>query len=219
MENCREWQGCNNMAEFPQAIKKLISAFERLPGVGPKSATRLAFYLLNTPQDFIADLSNSILEVKSKVKICSVCFGVGESEICGICDDNKRNKKEICVVERSIDVMAIEKMKTFKGVYHVLGGVINPLDHIGPEELKIAELVEKIKNLLTEDEAIEVILATNPTMEGEATALYIKKKLLELDHREKLFISRIGSGLPMGADLEYADESTLARAMEGRREL
>jgi len=110
-------------------------------------------------------------------------------------------------------------MKTFKGVYHVLGGVINPLDHIGPEELKIAELVEKIKNLLTEDEAIEVILATNPTMEGEATALYIKKKLLELDHREKLFISRIGSGLPMGADLEYADESTLARAMEGRREL
>ncbi|KKQ90226.1 MAG: Recombination protein RecR [Candidatus Shapirobacteria bacterium GW2011_GWE1_38_92] len=209
MENCREWQGCNNMAEFPQAIKKLISAFERLPGVGPKSATRLAFYLLNTPQDFIADLSNSILEVKSKVKICSACFGVGESEICGICDDNKRNKKEICVVE----------MKTFKGVYHVLGGVINPLDHIGPEELKIAELVVKIKNLLTEDEAIEVILATNPTMEGEATALYIKKKLLELDNRGKLLISRIGSGLPMGADLEYADESTLARAMEGRREL
>jgi len=206
------------MAEFPKAIKRLVAAFERLPGVGPKSATRLAFYLLNTPQDFVANLSSAILEVKSKVKICPICFGVGEDEICEICGDLKRNKKEICVVERSIDVMALEKMKIFKGVYHVLGGVINPLDHIGPEDLKIDELVEKISELVSEDEDIEVILATNPTMEGEATALYIKKKLETLNF-EKLKMTRIGSGLPMGADLEYADESTLARAMEGRREL
>ena len=211
------------MADFPNPIKKLIAAFERLPGVGPKSATRLAFYLLNTPQDFVDELGKSIVEVKKNVKICRVCFSVDEKEVCSICSDSDRKKKQVCVVERAIDVMAIERMGGFKGVYHVLGGVVNPLDHIGPDELRITELIDRIKIMTTDKGEIEVVLATNPTMEGEATALYIKKqiesKIQTTNSKSQIKITRIGSGLPMGADLEYADESTLSRAMEGRREL
>jgi recombination protein RecR len=210
------------MAELPKSIKNLISYFERLPGVGPKSASRLVFYLLNTPESFVREMSNSLLAIKKEIKICKECFSVAESDICEICGDEKRNKKTICVVEKAIDVMAIENIGGFKWVYHVLGGVVNPLDHIGPDDLKIDELISRVRKFEDDDE-IEIILATNPTMEGEATALYIKKKLEDLPagkaglKNEKIKITRIGSGLPMGADLEYADQATLSRAMEGRR--
>lgn len=199
-------------AELPKSIRNLVSVFERLPGIGPKSASRLAFYLLNTPESYVAEIARSLLAIKKEVKICKECFSVCEGEICSICGDEKRNKKIICVVERAIDVMAIENIGGYKGVYHVLGGVINPLEHVSPDDLKIDELINRIET------DMEVILATNPTMEGEATALYIKKKIENLA-KENIKISRIGSGLPMGADLEYADQATLSRAMEGRREI
>ena len=204
------------MAEFPKGIKNLIAAFERLPGIGPKGATRLAFYLLNTPKAYVVELASSLVKMKEDIKICRECFSVSEQDICSICQDSKRNNRQICVVERAIDVMAIENMGGFKGIYHVLGGVVNPLEHIGPDDLKIDELTSRVKNKLSEsEEDIEVILATNPTMEGEATALYIKKKLEGL----KIKLSRIGSGLPIGADLEYADQATLSRALDGRRDI
>jgi recombination protein RecR len=204
------------MAEFPKGIKNLIAAFERLPGIGPKGATRLAFYLLNTPRAYVMELAGCLVKMKDEIKICKECFSVSEQETCSICQDIKRDKRQICVVERAIDVMAIENMGGFKGIYHVLGGVVNPLEHVGPDDLKIDELVERVKNKLNEsDEDLEVILATNPTMEGEATALYIKKKLDGM----KMKLSRIGSGLPIGADLEYADQATLSRALDGRRDI
>jgi len=200
------------MAELPKSIKNLIGVFERLPGIGPKSASRLAFYLLNTPESYVTEIARSLLAIKKEVKICKECFSVCEGEICSICKDEERNKKIICVVERAIDVMAIENIGGYKGVYHVLGGVVNPLEHVSPDDLRIDELINRVKT------DMEIILATNPTMEGEATALYIKKKIENLG-KENIKISRIGSGLPMGADLEYADQATLSRAMEGRREL
>lgn len=205
------------MAELPKSIKNLTAVFERLPGIGPKSASRLTFYLLNTPESYVAEMAKALLAIKKEVKICKECFSVCEGDICSICSDPRRNKKMICVVEKAIDVMAIENIGGYNGVYHVLGGVVNPLEHVGPDDLKIDELVERVENLSKDDE-VEIILATNPTMEGEATALYIKKKLEGL-LGEKIKISRIGSGLPMGADLEYADQATLSRAMDGRREI
>jgi len=214
------------MAEFPKSIKNLIDAFERLPGIGPKGATRLVFYLLNTPKAYVNDLARALVSMKEETKICQKCFSVSEQDICSICGNDQRNHRQICVVERAIDVMAIENMGEFKGVYHVLGGVINPLEHVGPDDLKIDELVEKVKTICEEEKetlpeenskcyVAEVILATNPTMEGEATALHIKKRLDGLNIK----ISRIGSGLPIGADLEYADQATLCRALDGRRDL
>ncbi len=205
------------MAELPKSIKNLIAAFERLPGIGPKSASRLVFYLLNTPESYINEISRSLLAIKKEVKICKECFSVTEDEVCAICRDEKRNKNIICVVERVIDVIAIEGIGGLNGVYHVLGGVINPLDHVGPEDIKINELLQRISKLSDQSD-VEIILATNPTMEGEATALYIKKKIENLNNKN-IKISRIGSGLPMGADLEYADQATLSRAMDGRREI
>ena len=198
------------MGVYPKQIKNLIEEFERLPGVGPKSATRLVFYLLNMPKDAINRFAKNLIEIK-EVKICQECFGVAEREICDICTDKARNNKVICVVERSIDLLAIENIAEFKGVYHVLGGVINPLNHVGPEDLKIQELIDRLRKGIE-----EIIIATNPTMEGEATALYIKKKIDEAGMSIK--ISRIGSGLPIGADLEYADLATLSRAMSGRKQ-
>lgn len=210
------------MAELPKSIKNLIGVFERLPGIGPKSASRLAFYLLNTPESYVTEIARSLLAIKKEVKICKECFSVCEGEVCSICEDEKRNKKIICVVERAIDVMAIENIGGYKGVYHVLGGVINPLEHVSPDDLKIEELIKRIDDIWSRSggtaDDLEIILATNPTMEGEATALYIKKKIENLG-KENIKISRIGSGLPMGADLEYADQATLSRAMEGRREI
>ena len=207
------------MAEFPKGIKNLINAFERLPGIGPKGATRLVFYLLNTPKAYVDDLASSLVKMKTDVKICKTCFSVSEQDVCSICRDSKRNIQQICVVEKAIDVMIIENMGGFKGVYHVLGGVVNPLEHISPDDLRIDELIQRVKSLLSHSggttDDFEIILATNPTMEGEATALHIKKRLEGL----KIKLSRIGSGLPIGADLEYADQATLSRALEGRRDI
>jgi recombination protein RecR len=206
------------MAQLPKAILNLVNVFERLPGIGPKSAIRLAFYLLNTPESFVEELSGDLLRLKKEIKVCRECFGVCENDVCEICSNERRNKGMICVVERAIDVIAIENIGGFVGVYHVLGGVINPLDHVGPEDLKIEELIERVRVEGEKGQEMEIILAVNPTMEGEATALYIKKKMESLKI-EKLKVTRIGSGLPMGADLEFADQATLSRAMEGRREV
>ncbi len=205
------------MAQFPAAISKLIAMFERLPGVGPKSATRLVFYLLNTPESYVKEFSEALVEIKSRIKTCRECFSVSEDELCDICSKKDRKKNLICVVERAIDVMAIENTGGFEGVYHVLGGVINPLDHVGPDDLKIDELIQRIKQIYADSKSkkLEIILATNPTMEGEATALYINKQIEALGVEAQ--VSRIGSGLPIGADLEYADASTLTRALESRR--
>lgn len=198
------------MSVLPKAIIDLTNSFERLPGIGPKSANRLAFYLMNAPRSFGEDMAKNLLRVKDEVKVCRQCFGVSENEVCEICGDERRNKNMICVVERAIDVVALEKVGGYQGVYHVLGGVINPLDHVGPEDLKIEELLDRVQS----GDVEEIILAMNPTMEGEATALYIKKKI-----GNEIKITRIGSGLPIGADLEFADQITLSRAMDGRREL
>ncbi len=206
------------MAEFPKGVKNLINAFERLPGIGPKGATRLVFYLLNTPKVYVEDLATCLVKMKTDVKICKTCFSVSEQDICSICRDSNRNIRQICVVEKAIDVMIIENMGGYKGVYHVLGGVVNPLEHVGPDDLRIDELIQRVKSFLTNSDMsgdFEIILATNPTMEGEATALHIKKRLEGL----KIKISRIGSGLPIGADLEYADQATLSRALEGRKDI
>jgi recombination protein RecR len=204
------------MASLPRAVRDLISVFERLPGIGPKSAVRLAFYLVNAPISFVEELAGILLRLKKEVKICRQCFSVSDAEICEVCRDGKRQKNVICVVERAIEVIAIENVGGFSGVYHVLGGVINPLEHIGPEEIRIEELLERLSNL---GGTIEVIMATNPTMEGEATALYIKNQISKLKNKGMIKISRIGSGLPMGGDIEYADQATLNRALEGRRDL
>jgi recombination protein RecR len=201
------------MARLPGVIEKLINSLERLPGIGPKSASRIAFYLLGTPSEFIEGLAENLRAVKSRIKICRQCFGVSETELCEICGDSQRDRKQICVVERAIDVVALEKIGGYQGVYHVLGGVINPLEHVGPEEIRIAELVERL------DGVWELILAMNPTMEGEATALYIKNQIVKSKKFKSIKLTRIGSGLPIGADLEFADSATLNRAMEGRKEI
>lgn len=202
------------MSNLPRVVGEVINAFERLPGIGPKSAARLAFYLVNAPKEYVENLAEVFVKMKREVKICRKCFSVSENEECSICSDEKRNKKVICVVERAIDVVAFETMGNFFGVYHVLGGVINPLEHIGPEDIRIDELLGRVGEI---DGEVEIIIATNPTMEGEATALYIKNKMKELG--ERVTVSRIGSGLPMGGDIEYADQATLSRALDGRRNI
>jgi len=201
------------MKKIPRALSEVIENFERLPSIGPKSAARLGFYLLAVPDGFADKLADSISNLKKRIKICRTCFGVGESDECEICKDVTRNRKIICVVERADEVLAVEAVGGFNGLYHVLGGVINPLEHVGPDDLKISELLERV----VKNEIEEIILATNPTIEGEGTALYLKKKLEENNFLGK--ISRIGSGLPMGAELGFADSVTLSRAFEGRREL
>jgi len=201
------------MKKLPRALNEVIENLSRLPGIGPKSASRLGFYLLTVPDNFSEKLADSITNLKKKIKICGNCFGVGEESECEICRDKNRNRKQICVVERADEVMAVEAIGGYMGLYHVLGGVINPLDHIGPDDLKIEELLVRVKD----DGIKEIILATNPTIEGEGTALYIKKKLEGIGFKGK--VTRIGSGLPMGAELGFADQVTLSRAFEGRREI
>ena len=206
------------MNKLPLSVTRAISVIEKLPGIGPKSATRLVFYLLNTPNEFVSGLAQSLIDLKKNTLVCRECFSVSDEETCSVCRDIKRKKEVICVVERSIDMMNIEKASVFDGVYHVLGGVINPLEHTGPDDLKIDELVERVSKLVEAGLEVELILATGLTMEGEATALYIKNRLAKIKGaEEKIKISRIGSGLPMGASLEYADQATLSRALEGRR--
>ncbi len=199
---------------IPKAIQNLIESFERLPGVGPKTAQRLTFYLLHVPQGELDKFAESILNLKKNTLLCSICFTVDETDPCSICSDTRRNKTVVCVVEQPLDVLALEKNGKYDGVYHVLHGKIDPLNNIGPGEIYIDQLLQRIKDSTNGNSIKEVILATNPTMEGEATAMYITKQLRI--NNSKLRITRIGRGLPVGADLEYADEVTLQRAMEGR---
>lgn len=197
------------MAKVPKSIQHLIESFERLPGIGPKTAQRLTFYLLNAPRQEAENLAKAALQMKEKTILCSICFNIGESSPCNICDDPARDQSIIMVVENPLDILALDKTN-FKGLYHVLGGVISPLENIGPNEIRIKELLPRLKKGVVD----ELILATNPTVEGEATAMYIQRLISPMDIK----ITRIARGLPVGSDIEYADETTLARALEGRKE-
>ena len=194
---------------YAPALQSLIDELGRLPGIGPKSAQRIAFHLLKLPAPDVERLSRSITDAKARVRFCARCFNVSETELCGICLDSRRDQTVLCVVEESRDVVAIEKTGEFRGRYHVLLGAISPIDGIGPEQLKIRELLTQLGS----GDVTEVIICTNPNIEGEATALYLARLLKPLG----LIVSRIASGLPVGGDLEYADELTLGRALEGRR--
>jgi recombination protein RecR len=204
--------------KIPKAIQTVIESFERLPGVGPKTAQRLTFYLLHVPQGELDRFAHAVSTLKNNTVMCSTCFTVDETDPCSICSDERREQSVICVVEQPLDVLALEKNGKYNGVYHVLHGKIDPLNNIGPDEIRITELLRRIKTegSVEEREGLEIILATNPTMEGEATAMYISKQLK--GQNAYLKIKRIGRGLPTGADLEYADPTTLERAMEGRSE-
>lgn len=200
--------------KLPKALNRLIEDFEKLPGVGPKSAQRLAFYLLHVPQHVLDQFAADLMTLKKETVLCSVCYNIGDSDPCFVCSDEGRDKGTICIVEDALDVLAIERSGKYRGIYHVLHGIIDPLNAIGPDDIYIPQLMSRVKSL--ESSLEEVILATNPTMEGEATAMYIVKNLKDI--APSLKISRIGHGLPIGADIEYADETTLDRALEGRRE-
>jgi len=199
--------------KVPKAVQQVIDSFERLPGIGPKTAQRLTFYLLHVPQTELDSFAQSLEQLKKNTMLCSNCFSIGENNPCAICEDSQRDHATICVVEQPLDVLALEKSGRYKGVYHVLHGRIDPLNSIGPDEIYIRQLMERVTNGHAKD-VREIILATNPTMEGEATAMYISKQLK--NHAPQVNVSRIGRGLPIGADIEYADEITLQRAMEGR---
>jgi recombination protein RecR len=195
---------------YSPAVENLITQLARLPGVGRRTAQRLAFFLLrSTPEEALA-LADAIREVKQKIGFCQECFNLAEGPICPICQDARRDRTLICVVEDPSDVVAMERTHEFRGVYHVLGGALSPIDGVDPEDLRIAELFDRVER----NAATEVVLATNPTMTGEATAVYIADRL-----RDRLRVTRLASGLPVGGDLEYADEVTLGRAFAGRRDI
>ena len=194
---------------YEGAVQELIDELGRLPGVGPKSAQRLAFHILEADPEDMKRLVTAITTVKERVKFCSVCFNVTEQETCNICRDPRRDPSVICVVEESKDVLAVERTRSFRGRYHVLGGAINPIAGVGPEQLRIRELLTR----LNDGEIQEVIIATDPNLEGEATATYLARMLKTIG----IAVTRLASGLPVGGDLEYADEVTLGRAFEGRR--
>ena len=192
-------------------LERLVEQFRRLPGVGYKTAVRLAFHILEISRDEAHEFAQAIIEAKEQIGVCRICQNISEHDLCPICQDSLRDDSVICVVEHSKDVSAIEKVKEFSGRYHVLGGLISPMDGIGPEQLKISELLAR----LNDDHVQEIIVATNPSLEGDATALYLSKLVKPLGVK----VSRLAYGLPMGGELEYADEVTLSRALEGRREL
>jgi recombination protein RecR len=196
---------------YAPPVQSLIDELGRLPGVGPKSAQRIAFHLLKLPEEDASRLARAITEAKEKVSFCRRCFNVCEGEECGICLDSRRDATVVCVVEEPRDVVAVEKTGEFRGRYHVLQGAISPLEGIGPDQIRVRELLARLGT----EEIAEVILCTNPNIEGEATAMYLARLLKPLGIR----VTRIASGLPVGGDLEYADELTLGRALEGRREL
>jgi len=191
---------------LPESTNKLIAELSRLPGIGKKTAYRLAFHLLKTDKIIVDRLSESLIDVKNKVRSCSSCGGITEDEVCIICIDPKRDKNQICIVEDAPDIYAFERTNIYKGIYHVLGGALSPIDGVGPDELNIDGLIDRIKP------EMEIIIATNPTVEGETTALYISKILSDF----AVEITRLARGIPVGGDLEYTDEATLIRAMEGR---
>ena len=194
---------------YEGVVQDLIDELGRLPGVGPKSAQRIAFHLLQAEEPDVRRLAEILVQVKARVKFCSICFNVSEDDQCRICRDPRRDQTILCVVEEYKDVVAIERTREFKGRYHVLGGAISPIDGIGPEQLRVRELMMR----LSDGTVTELILATDPNLEGEATATYLTRMLKDLD----LTVTRLASGLPVGGDLEYADEVTLGRALAGRR--
>ncbi|OGD70906.1 recombination protein RecR [Candidatus Collierbacteria bacterium RIFCSPHIGHO2_02_FULL_49_10] len=200
-------------------VQKVIDAFESLPGIGPKSAARLAYYLLHVPQERLEKFAASLSRLRLDTKECRGCFNIGESELCPVCEDAHRDRSIICVVEQPLDLLAFERADGYPGVYHVLGGALSPLTNIGPDELHISELLDRLKGSGVK----ELILATNPSMEGEATAMYITHQISGMRERgvasADLKVTRIGRGLPTGAEVEYADSLTLSRALEGRREI
>ena len=200
------------MSSLPNSLKNISLFLERLPGIGEKTANRLAFFLLNLPEEDLKEFANNVSDLKSKTKLCKNCFNFTEKEICEICEDGERNHSIICVVETVLDLLSFEQGRIYNGVYHVLHGKIDPLNRVGPDDLKIRNLESRIQN--SESKIKEIILATNPDMEGEATAVYISNKL-RIKNSE-LRISRLAYGLPMGANLEYADYMTLKKAIEGR---
>lgn len=198
---------------LPESIQSVINSLERLPGIGPKSASRLAFYLLRAPDEVSQGLSTALANLKSKTAFCQECFNITEAgrERCEICESSSRDGTLICVVEEALDVVALERTGGFQGKYHVLQGVLSPIEGIGPDDLKIKQLLNRI----SQGGIREVILATNPSMEGDATALYLQKQLEPLGVK----VTRLARGLPMGGDLEYADQNTLLRALSGRQEM
>lgn len=198
---------------LPPAMTRLVKELSRLPGIGEKTASRLAFNLLNRPRDEVIALAESLLEMKERVGLCAECFGLSDAPRCRICDDPQREHDLICVVEGPADLMAIERARSFGGVYHVLHGAIAPLDGIGPDDIKIGELLARLRN--HDSPVSEVIIATNATVEGEATALYLAKMLKPIGVKA----TRLARGLPAGGDLEYSDSATLSSALSGRREL
>ena len=199
------------MAEYIAPLERLIEQFRSLKGIGKKTATRLAFCILDFSEEQTERFTDAVLDAKRSIRRCLCCFNISEGDICAICSDDRRDKSTVCVVEDARAVMAFEKVKEYNGVYHVLGGVISPMDGIGPDELNIKELVSRVAN----NGVKEVILATNPTIEGETTAMYISKLLKPFEVK----VSRLAYGVPVGGDLEYADEVTLYRAMEGRKSM
>lgn len=196
---------------YDGALQDLIDELGQLPGVGPKSAQRIAFHIINRPTDDVKRLAEALVAVKEKIRFCSICGNISEGDICSICADERRDKSVLCVVEEAKDVGAIERTHSYFGQYHVLGGAIDPMNGIGPDQLRVRQLLKR----LTDDTIQEVIIATNPNIEGEATSLYLSRTLAATG----ITVSRLASGLPVGSDLEYADEVTLGRAFEGRRAL
>lgn len=208
------------MARLPKPITKLIESFEKLPGIGPKSAARLTFYLLHVPQSQLDDFSSALADLKRNTVECAQCFNIAETNPCSICADIARDRSLICVVEQPIDIISIERMGQYHGVYHVLHGSLNPLENIGPDELRITQLMQRITQ--APDTVKEIIIATNINTEGEATAMYIQRIIRTLqkdssDGIKELKVSRLAHGLPLGADVQYADEFTLKEAFSGRR--
>ncbi len=197
-------------SKYPKVIEKLINNLIKLPGIGEKTAVRLAFFLLNSKNDYVYSLSNSIIDLKRKIKLCKICYNFTENEICDICSDIKRDKSIICVVENVSDMFNIEQTGEYKGVYHILHGAFSPINGITFENMKIKELIKRIKK----NEVNEIIIATSPTAEGSATAIYIKSEIEKL--KKDLKITRIASGIPVGAELEYIDKLTLIEALKNR---
>lgn len=193
----------------PEPIARLVEQFHRLPGIGPKSAQRLAYHILRIGDQEAEDLASAVLEVKRRIRLCSVCCYITEQDPCGYCSDERRDRAIVCVVEQALDIATVERSGGYRGLYHVLHGVLNPMDGVGPEDLRFRELLARVQG----DDVEEVIMATNPSLEGEATAMYAAKLLAPLGVR----VTRLARGLPSGADLEYADDATLLRAIEGRQ--